>query len=64
MYLKALNFFDCVRVSAGKNFLSKKGREIDYESLARGDLLEVRHVVARIVFDTVYPLHLDQNQSK
>ncbi|KAG5014423.1 hypothetical protein JHK85_020559 [Glycine max] len=57
MFLKALNFFDCVNVSTGKNYLSKQGRQIDYESLARGDLLEVRHVFARIVFDTVYPLH-------
>ncbi|BAT73149.1 uncharacterized protein HKW66_Vig0013880 [Vigna angularis] len=64
MYLKAVDFFDCVKVSAGENFLSKKGREINYEYLARGDLQEVRHVFARIVFDTVYPLHLDQNQSK
>ncbi|CAJ1937568.1 unnamed protein product [Sphenostylis stenocarpa] len=36
-----LNFFDCVRASAGKKFLSKEGRQIDYESLARGDLLEI-----------------------
>ncbi|KAL5188699.1 Poly(A) polymerase I [Glycine soja] len=64
MYLRALNFFDCVRVSASKNFLSKQGRQIDYESLARGDLLEVRHVFARIVFDTVYPLHPGKDQLK
>lgn len=64
MYLKAVDFFDCVKVSTGEKFLSKKGREINYEYLARGDLQEVRHVFARIVFDTVYPLHLDQNQSK
>ncbi|KAL2342812.1 hypothetical protein Fmac_004097 [Flemingia macrophylla] len=63
MYLKALSYFDCVKVSAGKKFLSKQGREIDYESLARGDLQEVRHVFARIVFDTVFPLHLCQDQS-
>ncbi|XP_020233539.1 uncharacterized protein LOC109813709 isoform X2 [Cajanus cajan] len=63
MYLKALSFFDCVKVNAGKKFLSKQGREIDYESLARGDLQEVRHVFARIVFDTVFPLHLCQDQS-
>ncbi|XP_027920697.1 uncharacterized protein LOC114178797 [Vigna unguiculata] len=64
MHLKALNFFDCVRVSADENYSSKQGREIDYDYLARGDLPEVRHVFARIVFDTVYPLHLDRNQSK
>ncbi|RDY03610.1 pcnB, partial [Mucuna pruriens] len=64
MYLKALSIFDCVKVRAGKKFLSKQGRQIDYESLARGDLQEVRHVFARVVFDTVYPLHLGQDQSK
>ncbi|XP_027340773.1 uncharacterized protein LOC113854114 isoform X2 [Abrus precatorius] len=59
MYIKALSIFDCVKVSAGKQILSKQGRKIDYESLAHGDLQEVRHVLARIVFDTVYPLRLD-----
>lgn len=61
MYLKALRIFDCVKVSACKKFLSKKGRKIDYESLARGDLQEIQHLFARIVFDTVYPLHLGQS---
>ncbi|KAK7399269.1 hypothetical protein VNO78_10449 [Psophocarpus tetragonolobus] len=64
MYLSALSFFDCVKANASKIFLSKQGRQIDYESLARGDLQEVRHVFARIVFDTIYPLHLGQAQSK
>ncbi|KAK7358695.1 hypothetical protein VNO77_00633 [Canavalia gladiata] len=57
LYLKTLTVFDCVKISASKKFLSKQGRKIDYESLVEGDLQEVRHVFARIVFDTVYPLH-------
>ncbi|CAL5214713.1 unnamed protein product [Lathyrus oleraceus] len=61
MYLKALSIFDCLKESGGKKFSSKKGRKIDYKSLARGDLLETRHLFARIVFDTVYPQSLGQS---
>ncbi|WJX47889.1 hypothetical protein P8452_34528 [Trifolium repens] len=61
VYLKALGIFDCLKVNACKRFLSKKGRNIDYESLARGDPLEIRHLFARVVFDTVYPLHIGQS---
>lgn len=61
MYRKAVSIFYCVKASAGKKFLSKQGRKIDYESLADGDLQEVRHLFARIVFDTVYPLHLGRS---
>jgi len=37
--------------------------KIDYESLANGDIQEIRHVFARIVFDTVFPLHQGQDQA-
>ncbi|XP_019417830.1 PREDICTED: uncharacterized protein LOC109328701 isoform X1 [Lupinus angustifolius] len=63
LYLQTCSIFYCVKVCADKKFLSKPGREIDYESLANGNLQEIRHVFARIVFDTVYPLHLDQDLS-
>nr|KYP38052.1 putative poly(A) polymerase [Cajanus cajan] len=63
LYLNTYTIFDCVRVSANKKFLSKKGRKIDYESLAQGRPHEIRHVFARIVFDTVYPHPLHENQS-
>lgn len=33
---------------------------IDHEFLALGSLQEVRHVFARVVFDTVYPLDTKQ----
>ncbi|KAK7350732.1 hypothetical protein VNO77_09639 [Canavalia gladiata] len=62
-YLKASSIFDCVRVSTDKKFLSKQGRKIDSESLALGNLQEIRHVFARIVFDTIYPPHETQDQS-
>ena len=36
---------------------------IDYAALATGNIQEIRHVFARIVFDTVFPLHQDQDQA-
>ncbi|KAK7316854.1 hypothetical protein RJT34_00610 [Clitoria ternatea] len=62
LYLKVFGIFDCVRVSGDKKFLSKQSRNIDYESLAQGNLHETRHVFARVVFDTVYPLQQNQDQ--
>lgn len=52
-----------MRAGPEKGFVTKQGRKIDYESLALGGMQEVRHVFARIVFDTVYPLSLNQEQS-
>ncbi|KAE9454840.1 hypothetical protein C3L33_13307, partial [Rhododendron williamsianum] len=52
--------FHCVRKGKEKGFVPKGGSKIDYESLALGRLSEVRHVFARIVFDTVYPLQLNK----
>lgn len=62
LYVKAFNIFECVKRSAVKRSLSKQGMKIDYESLANGDIQEIRHVFARIVFDTVFPLHQYQDQ--
>ena len=50
--------FECVREGKEKGFVPKQGSKINYELLALGSLQEVRHVFARIVFDTVYPLKL------
>ncbi|XP_031254346.1 uncharacterized protein LOC116112334 [Pistacia vera] len=61
LYLRACKIFECVRGGAEKEFVSKQGSKIDYESLALGSLTEVRHTFARIVFDTVYPLNLNLN---
>jgi hypothetical protein len=63
VYVKAFSIFECVKRSYDKKSLSKHGMTIDYESLANGNIQEVRHVFARIVFDTVFPLHQDQDQS-
>ncbi|CAL5338079.1 hypothetical protein CsSME_00021552 [Camellia sinensis var. sinensis] len=53
--LKVSTIFECVRRGKEKGFVPKRGSKIDYESLALGRLHEVRHMFARIVFDTVYP---------
>lgn len=53
---KVSTIFDCVRRGKERGFILKRESIIDYESLALGRIHEVRHVFARIVFDTVYPL--------
>ncbi|XP_022844977.1 uncharacterized protein LOC111368045 isoform X2 [Olea europaea var. sylvestris] len=58
LYLRVCKIFECVRGGKEKGFVSKQGSKIDYELLALGSLKEVRHVFARVVFDTIYPLDL------
>lgn len=58
LYLRVCKIFECVRAGKEKGFVSKQGSKIDYELLALGSLKEVRHVFARVVFDTIYPLDL------
>lgn len=60
LYEKAGMIFHCVRKGKEKGFVPKVGSKVDYESLALGRLSEVRHVFARTVFDTVYPLQLNK----
>ncbi|KAM5571565.1 hypothetical protein ABKV19_011909 [Rosa sericea] len=54
--LRVSRIFNCVKVSGELGFVAKQGSKIDYESLAQGSLPEVRHIFARVVFDTIYPL--------
>lgn len=58
--LRVCKIFECVRRGKERGPVPKRSRPIDHESLALGNSSEVRHVFARIVFDTVYP----QKQSK
>ncbi|PSR84614.1 Poly(A) polymerase [Actinidia chinensis var. chinensis] len=53
--LKVVAIFERVRGGKERGFVPKRGSKIDYEALALGRLNEVRHMFARIVFDTVYP---------
>ncbi|EPS62980.1 hypothetical protein M569_11807, partial [Genlisea aurea] len=58
LYLKGGKVFECVGgVGGGDDVGGKVGSEVDYEMLGMGSLKEVRHVFARIVFDTLYPIH-------
>ncbi|KAF3675185.1 putative mitochondrial phosphate carrier protein 3, mitochondrial-like isoform X1 [Capsicum annuum] len=63
LYLKACNVCQCVRMGKEKGFVAKKGNKIDYELLASGSLQEVRHVFARVVFDTIYPLNIGEDDT-
>ncbi|XP_057466453.1 uncharacterized protein LOC130755899 isoform X1 [Actinidia eriantha] len=63
LYLKVCRMFECVREGKEKGFVPKQGSKINYELLALGSLQEVRHVFARIVFDSVYPLKLSRDHN-
>lgn len=59
--LRVCKIFECVRRKGmERGFVPKQNGNIDYDSLAMGNLYEVRHVFARIVFDTVYPPSLNK----
>ncbi|KAF5793034.1 putative polynucleotide adenylyltransferase [Helianthus annuus] len=60
LYLKALKIFECVNQGKEARFVPKQGGNINYELLAIGSVQEVRHVFARVVFDTVFPLDLGE----
>lgn len=47
--------FGCSTIPMKSGFVPKRGSKIYYDKLIEGDLAEVRHVFARVVFDTVYP---------
>ncbi|KAA8532215.1 hypothetical protein F0562_032260 [Nyssa sinensis] len=55
--------FECVRRGKEKGFVPKRGSKINYESLALGKLHEVRHMFARVIFDTVYPPKLKRENN-
>ncbi|XP_016505114.1 uncharacterized protein LOC107823040 isoform X3 [Nicotiana tabacum] len=63
LYLTTCKVFQCVRMGKEKGFVAKQGSKIDYELLALGSLQEVRHVFARIVFDTIYPLNIGEDDT-
>ncbi|CAI9113189.1 OLC1v1013754C1 [Oldenlandia corymbosa var. corymbosa] len=58
LYLRVCKIFDCVKGGREKGFVPKRGSKIKHEELALGALHEVRHVFARVVFDTIFPIHL------
>jgi len=56
LYLKVCRIFECIGKGKERGFLAKQGGNIDYDRLALGSLQEVRHIFARVAFDTIYPL--------
>ncbi|CAH2044218.1 unnamed protein product [Thlaspi arvense] len=58
LYLKACRIFQCVKEETQKGIKAKQGNKIEYAALYSGDIPEIRHVFARVVFDTVFPLNL------
>ncbi|XP_010421177.1 PREDICTED: uncharacterized protein LOC104706666 [Camelina sativa] len=58
LYLRAGRIFECVRREERQQMglEAKQGSKIEYGSLLSGDFPEIRHVFARVVFDTVFPL--------
>ncbi|XP_048500436.1 uncharacterized protein LOC104893895 isoform X2 [Beta vulgaris subsp. vulgaris] len=63
LYLRVCRIFECVDKGKEKGFLPKKDGKIDYQMLAVGGLQEVRHMFARVVFETVYPLSLVEDHT-
>ncbi|CAO2818766.1 unnamed protein product [Amaranthus hypochondriacus] len=55
LYLDVCKIFECVENGRETGLLSKQGGKINYEMLAAGQLQEVRHIFARVVFDTLHP---------
>jgi len=55
VFLKVCDMFGCSTIPMKSGFVPKRGSKIYYDKLIEGDLAEVRHVFARVVFDTVYP---------
>uniref|UniRef100_A0A1J3IBR4 Poly(A) polymerase I n=1 Tax=Noccaea caerulescens TaxID=107243 RepID=A0A1J3IBR4_NOCCA len=60
LYLRAGRIFQCVKEEKEMGFEAKQGSKIDYALLYSGDVPEIRHVFARVVFDTIFPLELSQ----
>ncbi|XP_057529334.1 uncharacterized protein LOC130807943 [Amaranthus tricolor] len=61
LQLRTDGIFSCIVKGRGKGFVPKLGAEINYESLATGNLHEVRYLLSRIIFDTIYLPYLDKN---
>ncbi|CAA6667834.1 unnamed protein product [Spirodela intermedia] len=63
LYLNVCKIFQCVGDPVRQRGFAPRQSKINYDNLAQGSLTELRHVLARVVFDTVYPLNLDQPSS-
>lgn len=62
--LQLRTYISCVMKGGEKRFVPKHGTKINYESLAIGNLNEMRYMLSRIIFDTIYPPHLNKNDDE
>jgi hypothetical protein len=61
-YREACDIFNCIiHKERERNFVPKTDRKINYCNLLHGTLSEVRYVFARVVFDTMFPPNLENN---
>jgi hypothetical protein len=61
-YREACDVFNCIiHKERERNFVPKTDRKINYCNLLHGTLSEVRYVFARVVFDTMFPPNLENN---
>lgn len=58
LQLRTDKIVSCVTKGREKGFVPKHGSKINYESLAVGNLHELRFMLSRIIFDTIYPPYL------
>ncbi|XP_078156481.1 uncharacterized protein LOC144552210 [Carex rostrata] len=55
-YQEVCRIFDCtIQKRRENNFVPKSDEKINYRNLLNGTLPEVRYVLARVIFDTVFP---------
>ncbi|KAI0513392.1 hypothetical protein KFK09_009412 [Dendrobium nobile] len=65
LYVRVCRIFECVKSRDSEGgFVPKQGSKINYQSLAHGGLAELRHVFARVVFDTVYPPNIEEQDMR
>ncbi|XP_021723010.1 uncharacterized protein LOC110690474 isoform X2 [Chenopodium quinoa] len=61
LQLRTERIISCVTKGRENGFAPKHGTKINYESLAIGSLHEVRYMLSRIIFDTIYPPYSNKN---
>lgn len=64
LQLRTDKIISCVTKGIEKGFVPKHGTNINYESLAIGNLHEVRYMLSRIIFDTIYPPYLNKHDKQ
>ncbi|KAJ3675825.1 hypothetical protein LUZ60_004867 [Juncus effusus] len=64
VYLKVIRMLECITDRENdRGYKPKMGSTINYAKLSHGSLSEIRYVFARVIFDTVFPLIEDQENS-